>query len=266
MKKRIVAIILCLVLIIIVISGCGPKATAGTEIMSENDLKNMKVGVIAGSKSELYAQKYTENGCEIIALSSRTEISESLANGEIDCAVMDENHARQFVAHNDFCEIKSEPFGEEAIAFSMLQSNKVYQIMLNKAIAALRADGTLDAIVEGYLNDPTGYNYEFSEKLDNGNGSFSIAIDPSMYPYVFPVDETHSEPFGIELAVIDAVCRYIGCDYSLLTLTTLSLSTALRVELADFAIGSYNPQNEYGEAIVETEPILTYGYVIVVKK
>lgn len=264
MNKKLTAIILCMVMVCTALFACGPKETK-SGILGESDLENVKIGVIEGSKSETLVQKYTEKGCEIVSLSSRLDIAAAFENGDIDCAVMDENHAKQFVAENDFCEIRGESLGEDTLAFSTLQSNKVYHIMLNKALAALKEDGTIDKIVEGYLRD-SEYAYEFADKLDNSNGSFVISIDPSMYPYVFPVDNEHDEPRGIELALIDAICKYLGCDYTLLTVTTASLSSSLRTGFADFSVGSYDLGNDIGETILETDPILTYNHVIVVKK
>lgn len=267
MKKRLTALLLCFLMICTSFVACDNKEEAKTGILGESDLTNVKIGVIDCSKSEAFVQKYKENGCEIIELESRVEILKAFANGEIDCAIMDENHAKQLISETPELELRGEALGEDTLTFSVLKSNKVYKIMLDKALAALKADGTVDAIVNGYLNDPD-YEYEFADKLDASNGSFMISIDSSMYPYVFPAEDEYDRPDGIALALIDAMCEYLGCDYSLATITTSSLSSSLRMGFSDFAIGSYALENMagYEDDIVETEPILTYNHVIVVKK
>ncbi len=270
MKRKVILMLLCLIFVCQAFVACAYEKPAASEnskeILTESDLAGKNVGVIAGSKSSMNTEKYTVNGTVIVPFESSANIADALDSGEIEYAILDENHAKEFVKKNASYEICSEAFGEDAVAFSMLESNKVYSIMLQKALSALKADGTIDAIVDGYLNDPE-YKYDFTKPLDNGNGTFIIAIDSSMYPYVVPYDVEHDGlPYGIELAIIDAVCRYVGCDYVLQTLTTESLPGALKMEIADFAIGSYDPLNGYGENIIESAPLFTYAYVIVGKK
>lgn len=264
-KTRLTAFILaCLMLVTVCFAACG---TTPADINSEEDLKNVKIGVIDGSKSEALAQKYVENGCETVKFDSRNGIVEAFEAGEIDCTILDENLAKLLVKENDTLEIRGEALGEDTLTFSMPKSKKVYTIMLNKALAALKKDGTFDEIVNGYLSDPE-YVYDFAEELDNSNGSFTISLDPGVYPYVFPADESHEIPRGIALALIDAICKYLGCDYTLLPVTSSSLASTLMMGLADFSVGSYDiPTKEAaGVEIVETDPILTYNHVIVVKK
>lgn len=260
---RTIAIVLCLMFVMTALSSC---VGGSSSIESEDDLKNVKIGVIDGSKGVDLANTYAERNCEIIRYDSRVELKEAFENDEIDCALLDENHAAAFVSDNDGYKLLDDRIGdEENYAFSTLATKKVYKIMLNKALATLREDGTLDSIVNGYLNDPE-YVYEFATELDNSNGSFTIALDPSLYPYVYPADETHDMPRGIELAVIDAVCRYLGCDYTLITPTTSSLASTLITGIADFAIGSYILPTVEDLEIVETDPVLTYRHAIVTKK
>lgn len=263
MKTRSLALFLCLIILALSLASCDTKKA---EIASVEDLKDKVIGVIEGSKSEQLVESYTENGCEIKPYSSRVEIVAAFESDEIDCAILDEYHAEAFVRDYGTYELLEDRLGEgDTFSFTTLASKKVYTIMLNKALSALRENGKLDSIVNGYLSDPE-YKYEFAEELDNSNGTFTVSLDSSLYPYTYPADETHTDPRGIALAIIDAVCEHLGCDYVLLPTTTASLSSTLVLGVADFSIGSYFFPEIQGMEIVETEPILTYKHAIVIKK
>ena len=228
---------------------------------------NKKIGVVEGSKSDTYAQKYVEKGCEIIKYNSRIDMIKAFDANEIDCAVVDKNHADVLAREYDTLEVLPDVLGEDSFAFYMLESKRVYTIMLNKALAALKENGTVDEIVNGYLSDPE-YEYEFASEHDTSNGTFNISLDPSMYPYVYAADEEHPMPRGIAIALVDAICEYLGCGYTFMPVTTLSLNSTLYLGTADFSIGTFTPltAEASGMAIVESDPIMTYSHAIVVKK
>ncbi|MBQ4137681.1 MAG: transporter substrate-binding domain-containing protein, partial [Clostridia bacterium] len=221
-KLKLVSLLLCLVLMICTLASC---AQTPSEITCEDDLISKKIGVIRGSKSDEYSRKFTENGCEIIGFKSRLDMVKAFDAGEIDCAIMDENHAKEVVRENTNLKVlESVSEQKDSFGFYMLEAKRVYTIMLNKALAELKENGKLDEIVNGYLNDPE-YEYDFPESFDTSNGFFKISLDPSLYPYVYAADEDHVMPYGIAIAVIDAVCEHLGCGYELVPVTSNSLNS-----------------------------------------
>lgn len=265
MKIKVVSIIVCIALILVSLASCNSSAS---KIKAEEDLKNKKIGVIASTKSDVFASKYTQNGCEILKYSSYIGLEKALEAGEIDCAVMDENTAKARAKQGAEIKIVEQAIGQDTLTFVTAESKRVYNVMLNKALESLTADGTIDEIINAYLED-NNYVYEYAENTDESNGSFTIVIDPAQVPYVFPSDETREKPGGINLALIDAICSSLGCGYTLLPLSGESLASSLRMGIADFAIGSFDLENtdqEGVELLMESTPVLTYNHVIVTKK
>lgn len=264
MKIKVVSIIVCLALIVLSLVSC---AANNTGIKGEDDLKNRKIGVIESTKSDVFAGKYTDSGCEIIKYPSYIGLEKALEAGEIDCAVVDENLAKTRIKQGAQIEIASEPLGQDTLTFSTVKSKRVYNVMLNKALEALSASGKIYEIVNAYLEDPN-YVYDYADSAERSNGSFTVVLDPSQVPYVFAQDESREMPGGIGLALIDAICEHLGCAYTLLPLSGSSLEASLRMGIADFAMGSFDLENgeEGFEELQETMPILTYNHVIVIKK
>ncbi len=263
-RIRVVSLLVCLVLVLTALCSC---TASNSQIESEADLVNKSIGVIKGSKSAAFAQVYTEAGCEIIEYNSRIDMIKAFDASEIDCAVVDKNHADALAKENEGFKVLDVTADEESYAFYMLDNKRVYTIMLNKALEELRENGVLDEIIKGYLSDP-GYEYDFAQEVDDSNGSFTISIDPSSYPYVYAADEVHRMPRGIAIAIVDAVCEHLGCGYTFLPVTTGSLGSTLYMGTADFSIGSFVPASYegLGMSVIESDPIMTYTHAIVAKK
>ena len=257
--KKIVALALCAVMLLS-LAACSGK------VMSKDDFNNITIGLIHSSKAVIELEKYVkENGCELLGFNSLSDLNEGLSLGAINCAVIDRNIADAFTAAYPGYSISSEAFGEGAVTFAALESKKVYTIMLDKAIAALKEDGTIDKIFDKYFKDK---NHEYThKKLDNSNGEFIIAIDPNLAPY-FDNDGLNISG-GPLLEILDAVCEYLGCDYTLLPVKTSDMTMTLINGNADFAIGDFDSgiTELVGlRPILETKPVIAFDYVIVSKK
>ncbi len=264
MKTKIISLLLCIVLLCLSLVSCTQTAH---EISGESDLVNLKIGVIESSTSDRVSQKYAENGCEILKYSSVNKLRAALESKEITCAIIDENIANAIIKEDNSFEIKGEPLAQDSIAFCATNDKKFYRVLFNKALAELKESGKLDEIINGYLSDPD-YKYEYVTEGEANNGTITIALDSTLIPYVYPRDEKHEIPEGIYLALIDSLCASIGFKYSFATLTTSSLAGALRMGLADLAIGSFDLANPTSgtDTIEQTDPILSFNHIILVKK
>lgn len=76
--------------------------------------------------------------------------------GAIDCAVIDEQLARAFVAKNADLKILESAFVSEEYAISLNPKDQALLQELNSALDRLIADGTRDAIVAHDLRDASG--------------------------------------------------------------------------------------------------------------
>ncbi len=256
--KKIIALVLCVVMLV-------SLAACSSSIDSKDDLNNVTIGLIHSSKAVIDLEKYkTENGCSLIGFYSLSDLNEGFALGTIDCAVIDRNIANAFAEAYPGYSVSKESFGEGAVTFSALESKKVYSIMLDKALTALKEDGTIDKIVDGYLKDKSlKYTHK---KLDNSNGEFIIAIDPNLTPY-FENDGLNVSG-GPMLEILDAVCEYLGCDYTIIPVKTSDMTATLVNGKADFALGDFDSRiTELAglKPLVETKPVITFDYAIISK-
>ena len=254
--KRIIALVLCTVMLF-ALASCGAKT-----ITSKDDLNNLNIGMIKNSKStDKLGSYHADKNCEFAEYPTLSGIDNAFALQEIDCAVLDRNVADSFASAYTGYTVLDDSLGEGAVTFAT--TSKIYKIMLDKALAALKENGTIDGIINSYFKDK---NYKYVPKeLDDSNGDFLIALDVELTPYC--ENDGEYVTGGIALSILDAICEYLGCNYTVLPATTAEIAKAIKNGTADFALGDFvtSTTNETTE-IFETEPVFTFDYAIVTKK
>ncbi len=254
--KRILSLVLC-VLMLLALASCGGKA-----ITSKDDLIGLNIGMVKNSKStDVLSSYHTDKNCNFAEYPTLPDIDNAFTLKEIDCAVLDRNVANSFVSAYPGYTVLDDSVGEGAITFAT--TSKIYKIMLDKTLTALTADGTIDSIVNSYFKDK---NYKYTPKeLDDSNGDFVIALDVELTPYC-ENDGTYVTG-GVALSILDAICEYLGCNYSLLPATTSEIAKALKTGTADFALGDFvtSTTSDTNE-LFETDPVITFDYAIVTNK
>ena len=78
---------------------------------------------------------------------------ESLKNGKIDCVVIDGEVAKALVAANEGLEIIADAYSIEEYAIALKKENTELLEKINGALAELLADGTIDAIMDKYIEE-----------------------------------------------------------------------------------------------------------------
>jgi len=80
------------------------------------------------------------------------EAVQALSQGKIDAVIIDNEPARVFVSENEGLIILEEAYADEEYAIAVKKGNTELLNQINAALAELKADGTLDAIVAKYIS------------------------------------------------------------------------------------------------------------------
>ena len=75
----------------------------------------------------------------------------ALLNDQVDCVVIDQGPAQEFVAQNAGLTILDTEYSVEDYAIGVAKGNEGLLNAINTALAELKADGTLQAIVDKYI-------------------------------------------------------------------------------------------------------------------
>ena len=123
----------------------------GSGITSLDDLEGLTIGVQQGTTGDLYAtDDYGDDHIERYA--KGMEAVQALTQGKVDAVIIDNEPARVFITENEGLIILDEAYADEEYAIAVKKGNTELLNRINAALAELKADGTLDAIVAKYIS------------------------------------------------------------------------------------------------------------------
>ena len=123
----------------------------GSDIASPDDLEGKSIGVQTGTTGDIYCTddygqenvKQFNNGPLAVA---------ALVNGQIDCVVIDQEPAKNYVAANSGLKILDTAYADEDYAIAIKKGNTELLDKVNGALKELQDDGTVQSIVDKYIS------------------------------------------------------------------------------------------------------------------
>lgn len=128
-----------------------------SDITSVKDLANDKmIGCQDGTTGYIYCSDTVENGGygedHVTSYTNGAMAIEALKAGKVDAVVIDNEPAKQFVAVNEGLKILDTEYIVENYAIGISKDNPALCEAVNKALNELIADGTVQQIVDKYIN------------------------------------------------------------------------------------------------------------------
>lgn len=122
----------------------------GSPIATVDDLDGKIIGVQSGTTGDIYCTddygqdnvKQYDNGALAV---------EALKNDQVDCVIIDNEPAKNFVAANEGLKILETEYAVEDYAIAVAKENTELLEKINTAMAELKADGTIDKIINRYI-------------------------------------------------------------------------------------------------------------------
>ena len=122
----------------------------GSEIATVDDLAGHMIGTQRGTTGYIYcSDDFGEDS--VTAYDNGLTAVQALNNGQVDCVVIDSAPAKEFVAANEGLVILDSEYAVEDYAIGMAKGNTALVEAVNGALAELKADGTIDAILAKYI-------------------------------------------------------------------------------------------------------------------
>ena len=121
----------------------------GSDIATPDDLAGKKIGTQRGTTGYIYCSD--DFGDEnVVAYDSGLTAVQALNNGQVDAVVIDNAPAKEYVAANPGLAILDTSYAEEDYAIGMAKGSAL-EDAINAALEELKADGTLQSIVDKYI-------------------------------------------------------------------------------------------------------------------
>ena len=121
----------------------------GSDIASPDDLAGKKIGTQRGTTGYIYCSDDFGDD-SVVAYDDGLTAVQALNNGQVDAVVIDNAPAKEFVAANPGLVILDTSYAEEDYAIGMAKGSSL-EDAVNAALEELKADGTLQSIVDKYI-------------------------------------------------------------------------------------------------------------------
>lgn len=126
-------------------------------IQTLDDLANANmIGCQMGTTGYIYCSDTVENGGygedHVTPYDDGAAAIQALVNGQIDAVVIDNMPAQEYVKANPGLKILDTEFANEDYAIGVAKGNTALLDAINGALAELKADGTIQTIVDKYIN------------------------------------------------------------------------------------------------------------------
>ena len=127
----------------------------GSDVTMDN-LGEKMIGCQRGTTGYIYASDTPENGGygedHVTAYDNGASAVQALINGQVDCVIIDSAPAQEYVEANPGLTILEGTWVEEEYAIGMNKNNTKLVEAVNKALKELTDDGTVQKIIDKYIN------------------------------------------------------------------------------------------------------------------
>ncbi len=239
-------------------------------IQTLDDLNGKTVGVQLGTTGDLMMSEEVgkADGLNLAGVeqySKAADAVQALLTNKIDAVCIDDQVAKNFVAANpDELTMLDTAYSEESYAIAVSKDNPELTEKLNGAIAELKEDGTLDAILNKYIAKEEGATgYVSPEGTEYPNGTLVMATNAAFDPYEYI---ENGEIVGIDAEFAKALCDKLGYDLEIEDMEFDSIIAAVVSGKADFGMAGMTVTPEREEQIDFTDTYCTAAQNVIVLK
>lgn len=269
-KKKIILGIMAVAVVLTFAIGAfnsANKVNAQTEnkVTCVDDLPGASIGVQLGTTADIYASDYEgdDAGTQIERYNKGADAIQALMQNKIDCVMIDEQPAKAFVNKNPSLVILDEAFADEEYAFAISKENAALTAEINEALAALKADGTIDSIINNYIgtDEEIGKSPYVKKDVERTKGTLVVATNATFPPYEYYENDAI---VGIDMDIMQAICDELGYDLSIEDMEFDSIITAVQSGKADVGAAGMTVTDERKQNVDFSDSYTTAKQVIVV--
>lgn len=269
MKKiRFAVIPAAIVLCTAMLSGC--STVKDNTVFSQDDLPGKTIGVQLGTTGDDIATTLEKEPAEgtdpatVERYNKGADAVNALKLGKIDCVIIDNEPAKEFVSRNDDLQILPDNYGEEEYAIAVKLDNDTLLSELNGAIEELKADGTIDQILSNYIGDNTGsFKYESPSDVDRSKGKLVMATNAEFPPYEYREGD---DIIGIDPDIMQAICDKLGYELTIENMDFEAIIPAIQSGKANLGMAGITVNADRLKNVNFTDSYATGLQVIITRK
>lgn len=248
-------------------SAAGSSAASASGINGPADLKDKKVGVQTGTTGDLFVSDDKELGdVKVERFSKGAEAVLALSQGKLDAVVIDNEPAKAFIKSVSGLKILEAEYVAEDYAIAIKKDRADgLRDKINQALKELKADGTLDKIVNYYIYEDESKRGERYKKSDAAptNGKIVMGTNAEFPPYEFIEG---NEIIGIDADMMQAIADKLGMELKIENMEFDSIIGAIQAGKVDVGVAGMTVTEDRKKNVDFSDTYYTGRQVIIVKE
>ena len=235
------------------------------KVSAVEDLKALKLGTQRATIAEGLAREMLGDkaGEQLTTYEKATDVITALKIGKVQAVIMDDAPANRFLKDTPGeLTILPEALTTEQYAIGFKKGNTELCSQVNKAMAEIRADGTLAAIFEKYSD---GVTVTPPEEIDVNKGAkggkLYMGTESGFPPYDIKVGEGYT---GIDVEMAAAIARKLDKELVVIGMTFDSLPMAVNSGKVDMICAGITVTEDRKKNIEFSDPYVDAKQVAVV--
>lgn len=263
---RFIALILALALLLTVFASCESAGSAGGDTVYYSgieDFEGKTVAVITGSAPSDYMR--TEHPEVKTGLyQSHSDMIEALIDGRAEAFITDYPTAVAIAAENDKVSVLDDYLtrDENAFLFGKTERGETICAEFNQFLSKLKESGRLESIKEKWEGADESAKTMPELTSDGSRGTLEVACVYDMYPYDYVRE---GELVGTLVEIIRDFCNEYGYVDNLQSINIDGIIAGVSSSKYDVGLGLFTITEERKESMLFSDPIFTFGSILVVR-
>lgn len=256
--KKIIGLAAVAAVCISIFAGC--SGVKPNEVFSKADLEGKKIGVQQGTTGDTYASDVKD--ATVDKYKKGTDAVQALKQGKVDAVVIDNEPAKVFVQKNPDLKILDEEFVTEEYAIAIKKDSPL-TAEINKALAELKADGTMAQIEKNWIGEEAGQHpYTSPEGVDRSKGALVMGTNAQFPPYEL-IDD--GKVVGFDADMMQAVCDKLGYELKIEDMDFDSIIAAISSGKVDVGVAGMSVDPDRLKSVDFSDSYTTAKQVIIVR-
>lgn len=247
------------------------SGTAGAAAQDPTEvLTDARIGVQLGTTGDQYIDGDIQDGllgdAELTRYNKGMEAVQALLQDKLDAVVIDNEPAKVFVEENEGLVILDSAYTEEDYAICIAKDNTELLEQFNTAIAELKEGGTLQQLLDYYINGVEGAQPYTSPEGITYNGTLTMATNAEFPPYEYHDSSSGEDQIvGLDVDFARAICDKLGMELEITDIAFDSIIPAVQSGKADFGAAGMTVTPDREENVNFTDSYCTGIQVVIVK-
>ncbi len=247
-------------------SGATTEPSGDAAVESLDDLAGERIGVQSGTTGETYANENVPEGAEVVAFGDTDGLFGALESGDIAGILQDLPVNAGRVAEDDTVTVVETYPTDEQYGFAV-ETDSELKAELDEALAAVREDGTYDALYEKYFPQDGAEAGPGPDPSDvEGARTLTVCSDIPYAPMEFEGEGPRGLPYtGFDIDLMDAMAATMDAKLEVIDSDFDGILGNLAAGTCDVVASSVTITDEREEEVDFTEPYFDADQSLLVK-